>query len=90
MAEHRRMNMNAQTARIAPVKIPGMACGITILQMVSNFVAPRARLASRNPCGMARNDSSVATMTTGRVITAIVADAQRRAGLPQTLLALPA
>ena len=63
-----------------PVMIPGNACGRTIFKMVSSFVAPSARLASRKPCGMALSDSSVATITTGSVITDIVAAAQINAG----------
>ena len=68
--------------------MPGSACGRTIFKMVSSLVAPSARLASRRPGGMAFNDSSVATMTTGSVITASVSDAQISAGWPQTALAL--
>ncbi len=55
--------------------------------MVSSLVAPSARLASRNPWGMARSASSVATITTGSVITARVAEAQISAGLPHTVAA---
>ena len=38
-------------ARIVPVSTPGNASGKTIFQIVSSFVAPSARLASRNPFG---------------------------------------
>src|ERR1039458_4766791 len=64
--------------------MPGSACGRTIFKMVSSLVAPSARLASRRPGGMAFNDSSVATMTTGTVITASVSEAQMSAGQPLT------
>src|SRR5437879_5448651 len=77
------------TARIPPVMIPGKACGKTILRMVSNLVTPSARLASLMPWGMAFNDSSVATMTAGRVITAGVSEAQIMAGLPHKGSGLP-
>src|SRR5438093_8614695 len=69
-----------EIAKIAPVMIPGMAWGRTILKIVSSFEAPKARLASRRPWGMARRDSSVATITTGRVITASVKEAHRIEG----------
>ena len=68
------------TARIAPVITPGNASGSTIFQIVINFVAPSARLPSRSPFGTAFSASSVATIMTGNVITAIVAAAQISAG----------
>ncbi len=68
--------------------MPGSACGRTTFKMVSSFVAPSARLASRRPGGMAFSDSSVATMTTGIVMTASVSEAQMSAGWPQTALGL--
>ena len=70
------------TARMVPVRMPGLACGSTTLRTVWNLVAPRASEASRSSRGTARSASSVATITTGRVSTAIVRAAQMSAGCP--------
>ena len=40
--------------------------------MVCQRVAPRASEPSRNPCGTARSDSSLAVMMTGRTMKARV------------------
>ncbi len=70
------------TARIVPVRMPGAACGTTTCMTVCNLVAPSASDASRSSRGTARSASSVATMTTGSVSTAMVSDAQISAGCP--------
>ena len=72
------------TARIVPVRMPALACGTTTLKTVWNLVAPSASDASRSSRGTARSASSVATMTTGSVSTAIVSAAQISAGWPKT------
>ena len=72
------------TARMVPVRMPGIAWGTTTWTTVWNLVAPRASEASRVSRGMARSASSVATMTTGRVSTARVSAAQISAGWPNT------
>ena len=57
--------------------IPGAAAGMTTRQVVSNFVAPKARDPSRTMRGTAASPSSVATITTGTVSSASVKLAQR-------------
>src|SRR6266404_6206270 len=54
--------------RIEEVKIPGNAYGKTFFRMVCHLVAPSASEPSRNPCGTARNDSSLAVMMAGKTI----------------------
>ena len=51
--------------------------GSTMCQMVCQRVAPMFQLASRKALGTACSDSRVATMTTGRVMTASVQLAAR-------------
>src|SRR5437868_15393489 len=55
--------------RIDEVKIPGNAYGKTFFRMVCHLVAPRARDPSRNPCGTAQSDSSLAVMIAGKTIS---------------------
>ena len=69
-------------ARIMPVRMPGNAPGSTILRIVSHLVEPNASEPSRHSRGIAANDSSVATMTTGTVIRARVSEAQNRPPVP--------
>ncbi len=72
------------TARMVPVRMPGAACGTTTCITVWNLVAPSASDASRSSRGTARSASSVATITTGSVSTAMVSAAQMSAGWPYT------
>jgi hypothetical protein len=71
------------TARMAPVRMPGRAPGSTTRASVWLLVAPSARLAVRCSSGTARSASSVATITTGSVSTASVSEAQSRPGCAQ-------
>ncbi len=71
----------AQLARMPPVMMPGIACGRTMRTMVSQFgrtqrQAGFAQAFVESPATI----SSVATMTTGSVISASVSEAQRIAG----------
>ena len=52
--------------KITPVEIPGNAAGITTLEIVSHFVAPRARDASLKLFGTAKSASHVAVIITGK------------------------
>jgi len=60
----------------------GSALGRTIRWMVCHFEAPQAKAASRTPRGTAASASSVATMTTGKVIRANVSACQRMPPVP--------
>ena len=72
------------TARMVPVRIPGTAWGRTTKITVWKRVAPSASEASRSSRGTARRASSVATITTGKVSTAMVRAAHSSAGWPHT------
>ena len=54
--------------RITPVKIPGSACGKTILRIVCHLVPPKLILTVRKLCGTDRNASSAVLMITGSVM----------------------
>ena len=71
-------------ARMTPVRIPGAEAGSRMSRMVCHFEAPVAKEASRMPRGTAARASSVATMTTGKVIRASVSEHQRRPPVPNT------
>ena len=58
--------------RIVEVKMPGVAKGSTLRQIVCQRVAPRAMLVSRKPCGTACRHCSLAVMITGRMTKASV------------------
>src|SRR5260370_41281997 len=64
--------------RMDEVKIPGSAYGKTFLGMVWHLVAPSASEPSRNPCGTARKDSSLAVIIAGRTINPSVNQPERR------------
>jgi len=66
------------------VRIPRIALGTITRKVVWIRVAPRPSAASRSSEGTARSASSVVTITTGKVSTASVRDAQRIAGCPHT------
>jgi hypothetical protein len=69
------------TARITPVRIPLLACGSTMRNVVWKRVAPRLIAAiAQIVAGTVRSASSVATMTTGSVSTASVSEDQITAG----------
>ena len=70
------------TAKINPVIIAGVAIGKTVLISVSAFVAPRAKLPSRQFLGIRRRPSSVETITTGTVRIANVREDQINPGVP--------
>ena len=70
-------------ARIMPVMIAGLAMGRMVRQSVSHCVAPSARLPSRIDRGIRASPSSVETMTTGRVMSARVKDAQNSPPVPK-------
>src|SRR5690606_20745106 len=69
-------------ARIKPVIIAGVASGTTTFQSVSDLVAPSAKLPWRMVLGIRERPSSVETMTTGKVSSASVSDAQNKPGVP--------
>ena len=70
-------------ARIKPVIMPGEAIGTSTRSRVWNLVAPRASEPSRMPRGIARNASSVETITTGTVSSPKVRLAQRMPPVPK-------
>src|SRR5690606_19157155 len=70
-------------ARIKPVIIAGVARGTTTFHKVSALVAPSARLPWRIVLGIRDNPSSVDTITTGRVNSARVSEAQNKPGVPK-------
>ena len=76
-----------ETARIAPVRMPGIASGSTIAANCLPRVAPSASDASRISRGTVRSASSVATITTGRFSSASVSAAQMSALAPHDLAA---
>ena len=55
------------TARIVPVRIPGIATGRTWLRTVCHLVAPTPKPACRSELGTARRASCELIITTGRV-----------------------
>ena len=65
-----------------PVIMPGEAIGTSTRTRVWNFVAPRANEPSRVARGIARNASSVETITTGTVSRPNVRLAQRMPPVP--------
>ena len=73
------------SARINPVKIPGVATGSTWCQIVCHFVAPSAYEPSRSDPGTARSASRVERMTTGSTSSASV-DAPARTLRPMPII----
>src|SRR5690606_28999272 len=69
-------------ARIIPVIMAGVASGITTFHNVSALVAPRASEPCRIVLGIRDNPSSVETITTGKVSSASVSEAQIKPGVP--------
>ena len=61
------------SARISPVRMPGIAIGSTWYQIVCHFVAPSAYEPSRIELGTVRSASRVDRMTTGSASSASVA-----------------
>ena len=53
------------TANIAPVRMPGTACGSTLCLIVCHLVAPKASDPSRKDFGTLRRASLDADITTG-------------------------
>lgn len=70
-------------ARMTPVMTPGRAPGRAMRWIICHLDAPQARAASRTPRGTDERASSVATMTTGRVMSARVREAQRMPPVPK-------
>ena len=60
------------SARIRPVRMPGIATGSTWYQIVCHLVAPSAYDPSRSDPGTARSASRVERMTTGSTSSASV------------------
>jgi len=62
------------TPRMAPVRMPGVACGSTTFVIVCHLVAPRARLAWRRLSGTVFRASSAVVIITGRMSSPRVRD----------------